>query len=91
MSGVREKNQQDVVLRPGVVIPVMGYLASAGFAVTAVIVIALPGPHNHSLDARWLGGQVAMVFAWAFYKFGSQRIVLSLDSPTKSPSLSALK
>jgi len=79
MSGVREKKQRDVVLRPGIVIPVMGYLGSLGAAVGAVIVVAHPGPHNHSLDARWVGGQVLVTGAWLFYKFGSQRIVLSPD------------
>jgi hypothetical protein len=39
MSGVREKKQRDVVLRPGIVIPVMGYLGSLGAAVGAVIVV----------------------------------------------------
>jgi hypothetical protein len=79
MSGVREKKRQDVVLRPGITIPALGYLASLGFAIAMVIVVATPSAPNHSLGARWGFGQVLAVFVWAFYKYGSQRIILSSD------------
>ena len=48
-------------------------------AVLAAIAVAHPGP-EHSLAARWVGGQVLMTCAWLLYKFGSQRIVLAPDT-----------
>lgn len=79
MSGVREKTQHDVVLRPGIVLPAIGYLGSLGFAITLVVLVASPGAPNHTLLARWIGGQVAALAAWGFYQMGSQRIILSAD------------
>ena len=79
MSGVREKTQHDVVLRPGIVLPAIGYLASLGFAITLVVVVASPGAPNHTLLNRWVGGQVLALAVWGFYKMGSQRIILSAD------------
>jgi hypothetical protein len=79
MSGVREEKRRDVTLRPGVIIPVIGYLGSLVAVVLAAIAVAHPGP-DHSLAARWIGGQVLTTGAWLFYKFGSQRIVLAPDT-----------
>lgn len=66
-------------LRPGVAIPVVGYLGSLAMAISAVVVVATPGAHNHSVDARWFGGQIIILISWALYKLGSNRIILDGD------------
>jgi hypothetical protein len=67
-------------LRPGFAMPVLGYLVAVIATVLAFVAVTFPGPHNHSLPARWLGGQVAITFAWGLYKLGSNRIVLGQDA-----------
>lgn len=57
----------------------MGYLASLGFAIALVVIVASPGAPNHTLLARWLIGQVLALAVWGFYKMGSQRIILCAD------------
>ena len=79
MSGLRETKRRDIVLRPGIVLPALGYLGSLGFGIAAVVVIVSPGAPNHSLGARLTFGQVMAVAVWAFYKLGSQRIILTPD------------
>ena len=78
VSSVGEKKRRDVALRPGTAIPVSGYLGSLTLVVLAAILVAHPGP-EHSLVARWVGGQTLATGAWVFYKFGSQRIALGPD------------
>lgn len=79
MSGMGETKRRDVVLRPGILLPSLGYLAALGFAIVVVIVVASPGAPNHSLGARWEFGQIITVAVWAFYKMGTQRIILTQD------------
>lgn len=67
-------------LRPGLAMPVTGYLGAVIMTVLSFVAVTFPGPHNHSLPARWLGGQVAITFAWGLYKLGSNRIVLGQDA-----------
>jgi hypothetical protein len=74
--GLRLSKTGDVTLRPGVLLPGLGYLVSLGIAVGAVIVVVHPGP-EHTLAARWGGGQILMTGAWILYKIGSHRIVLT--------------
>jgi hypothetical protein len=79
VSDVREAGQS-VTLRPGIVLPVIGSLGSVVMAALSFVAVTFPGPHNHSLFARWLGGQVLAVAAWALYKLASNRIVLGEES-----------
>ena len=65
-----------MTLRPGIALPVIGYLGSVIMTVLAFVAVTFPGPHNHSLFARWLGGQVLITVAWGLYKLGSNRIAL---------------
>ncbi|HEX3957839.1 MAG TPA: hypothetical protein VHZ03_14570 [Trebonia sp.] len=65
-----------VTLRPGVGIPAVGYLGAVISTVLSFVAVTFPGPHNHDLLARWVGGQVAITFAWGLYKLGSNRIML---------------
>lgn len=79
------------VLRPGVMIPLVGYLAGVVFTVLAVFftVIApewapphrMP-PHGHwaSLGVRFFAGEMGMLFVWFFFKIGSNRIILGGES-----------
>lgn len=79
MGDVREQPQDDVVLRPGIALPTIGYLASLACVIAMVVLVVNPSAANHNLLNRWFGGQVFSLAAWAFYKLGSQRIVLSAD------------
>jgi hypothetical protein len=63
-------------LRPGIAMPAGGCLGAVIMAVLSFVAVTFPGPHNHSLFDRWLGGQVAITFAWGLYKLGSNRMVL---------------
>lgn len=72
--------QSRVTLLPGIALPVIGYLGSLSVTVLAVVAVTFPGPHNHSLYDRWLGGQVLVVGAWALYKLASNRITLGEDA-----------
>jgi hypothetical protein len=77
MSDMREPVRRGTVtLRPGVALPVSGYLGAVIAAVLSFVAVTFPGPHNHDLLDRWVGGQVAITFAWGLYKGGSNRIVL---------------
>jgi hypothetical protein len=67
---------ESVALRPGVALPVIGYLVAIVATVLSFVAVTFPGPHNHALFDRWLGGQVLVTGAWAFYKLASNRIVL---------------
>lgn len=62
-------------LRPGLALPVLGYVATGVAAVLSAILVGHPGP-QHSLADRWGGGEIVIVSAWAFYKLASQRIIL---------------
>ena len=48
-------------------------------AVLSTILVIHPGP-QHSLAARWGGGELVVIWAWAIYKLGSNRIILYEDS-----------
>lgn len=60
--------------------PVIGYLGAVIMTVLSFVAVTFPGPHNHSLLARWLGGQVVITLAWALYKLGSNRIALGEEA-----------
>jgi hypothetical protein len=68
-----------LVLRPGVALPGIGYAGCAIVSVLAVIVVVHPGT-QHSLAARWEGGQILVIGAWALYKLASNRIILHEDT-----------
>lgn len=67
------------VLRPGVLLPVMGRLGALGVLVLAVVGVLHPGAPNHSLGNRWGFGEILAVWGWGLYKLGSQRIVMGDD------------
>src|SRR5258708_40273803 len=77
MSDMREPVRRGTVtLRPGVALPVSGYLGAVIAAVLSFVAVTFPGPHNHDLLARWGGGQVAITFSWGLYKGGANRLML---------------
>jgi hypothetical protein len=82
---------EPTALRPGLALPVLGYLGAAASTVVALIFAyaaysggehAGPPPAGdwHALPARLLVGLVGALFAWFFYKLGSQRVVLGTDT-----------
>lgn len=81
MNGIRKAAQgESATLRPGVSMPLVAYLGSLTITVLAMVAVTFPGPHNHSLYDRWLGGQVLVVGAWTLYKLASNRIILGEDA-----------
>lgn len=80
MSDRREETRQGIVLRPGIALPALGYAGSLIVVVLAMIAVVHPGPPNHSLGARWVGGQILVTGVWLLYKFASQRIILTSDA-----------
>jgi len=72
------RQQSRETLLPGIALPVIGYLGSAVAGVLAIILVIHPGP-EHSLAARWGGGQLVILGIWALYKLASNRIILGED------------
>ena len=70
------EQMEPVTLRPGFVLPASGYVVAITATVLSFVAVTFPGPHNHTLFARWLGGQVLVTGAWAVYKLASNRLVL---------------
>src|SRR5229473_2640557 len=79
------------VLRPGIALPVFGYLGAVGALIAATVVAAVahaggarapmpPAGDWAALGDRLFAGEVCAVFAWFFYKLGSQRVVLGASS-----------
>lgn len=71
--------QSRETLRPGVVLPALGYVVAAMGVVLSTVLVVHPGP-QHSLAARWGGGELVVVWTWALYKLASTRIILGGDS-----------
>lgn len=81
-----------VVLRPGVVLPIMGY----GFGSLAMVAAVILPVFAHSgggtgfglspagdwsqIGGRLIAGEICAVFAWGFFQLGSQRIILADDA-----------
>jgi hypothetical protein len=85
-ADVRE-NSGKVVLRPGIAMPVMGYACAVGALIAGVIFAYYahkggdkapmpPAGDWSALGDRLIAGCVLAVACWAFYKAGSQRVVL---------------
>jgi hypothetical protein len=81
MSAVKDlaRRRSRETLRPGVALPVLGYGGAVVIALLSTVLIIHPGP-QHSRAARWGGGELVVVWAWALYKLGSNRIILDEDS-----------
>jgi len=73
------RRQSRQTLRPGIALPVLGYGGAVVAALLSTVLITHPGP-QHSLVDRWGGGALVVVWAWAIYKLGSNRIILDEDS-----------
>jgi hypothetical protein len=90
-GSARGSQERPVVLRPGVALPIIGY-AGAYAATVAAVILALvahagrsrvgmaPPSRWSDLGDRLIAGEVTAVFAWGFYKLGSQRIILNDDA-----------
>jgi hypothetical protein len=79
------------VLRPGLALPLLGYVGAVGAFVAAVIVTVVahaggsralmpPADDWGALSDRLIAGEVSALFAWGFYKLGSQKIILARDA-----------
>lgn len=75
----RPTGTRRVVLWPGVILPLLGLLGAVGIGIAGLSSTLHPGAPNHSLGARWAFGEILVAAAWALYKAGSQRIVLTKD------------
>jgi hypothetical protein len=76
---IRPEVKRVVVLWPGVLLPAIGLLGALGIGIAGLSSTLHLGAPNHSLGARWAGGEILVAGAWALYKAGSQRIVLTKD------------
>jgi hypothetical protein len=75
----RPTGTRRVVLWPGVLLPAIGLLGALGIGIAGLHATLYPGAPNHRLGARWAFGEIVVAGAWALYKGGSQRIVLTKD------------
>jgi hypothetical protein len=79
-----------VIFRPGVAIPLLGFLFAIACIVAAVILATVAHAGRHApmpppgdwraIGDRLLAGEVLVFGAWFMYKVGSQRIVLRAAS-----------
>jgi hypothetical protein len=87
-GSARGSQERPVVLRPGSVLPIMGYAAGYIFTIVAVILALVahgggkggglpPSGDWSAIGDRLIAGEVTAVFAWGFFKLGSQRIILA--------------
>jgi hypothetical protein len=75
------------VLRPGVLLPTIGYAAAIAAAIGAVVlaIVAPMGGHQpfpkagdwHALSSRLIAGEICGIAAWCFYKVASNKVILS--------------
>jgi hypothetical protein len=79
LATIRPEVTRAVVLWPGVLLPAVGLLGALGIGIAGLSLTLHPGAPNHSLGARWIFGEIMVAGAWALYKGGSQRIVLTKD------------
>lgn len=75
------------MFRPGIALPILGYLAAIAALAGAVVLALITHPGGNTapmppagdwaaLPGRLSGGGVCAIFSWAFYKLGSQRLIL---------------